>query len=383
MFLTKEKITQSDKSSDGISHKNADNHKGAYLTDNRSSHSTRLKPAGDTEKISGEEPVIQKKLNSTGLPRHLKSDIENFSGYIHKEPDTKVVQRVLSLRHAHPGLISQANFGELVQSVNEYNNNPDTELLSRIKLLLQPFEPLADAFYQDMMRQIDEEKPDDINFEQKKLLGEEACYGLSLTWIQERAVSAAASNRKLRAADKDPALGEQGSRLQSEYITNKFGQGPILDYLNTHLADLKKNHVLPSGHLAGKEADKPLSHKDVWEKEALYAARRRKHLEGGMAGGIKRIPVTIAFHNFAPASFGSILTQTKDFLAQVQRFVIIVLEGANGGHAIALQKVNSGYVYFDPDLGQRGAGSLSAVAERIAQVNEILVLNSIQFELFL
>lgn len=299
-----------------------------------------------------------------------------------------VVQRSINLSKANPVTISRDEFLKLQRLILDYNrNNSNKQLLDDIAHELEHFKS-DEAFYQDIKKQLATElnrSEQDFNFNQMVFLDAGVCYGLSMEWIKQRYKFGLDGSERFTSGKELEGVLTNAWLTQSAYITDDSGQGPILDYSNENMKDLKENYGLSDSAESGQESGTSLTYRDVWEKDMLYQARKRKHIkELNPEGGLQRLPATVALHNFKRKDAEKNIGYVGDFLnTLLKRSVIIILEGTKGGHAIAAETLDKKTItYFDPDFGQRSGDGISGIINRIKELDTLLDLNSIQLEFF-
>jgi hypothetical protein len=234
----------------------------------------------------------------------------------------------------------------------------------------------------EMESKMKSEDNENFAFKQKEILGEEACYGLSLAWIRKRAEKGEMGSHDIQAMTADSPLADTAKKLQSAYITNSRGEGPILDSLNKNMRVLKAEYGLARGPESGREVGKHLSNEAVWEKQALAAARKWQHanMENKESGLVPRSGLESI--NFKKTEFEGKLRGVLGFLTAVPfKFYIIVLDGIKGGHAMAVEKEKDSFYLFDPDASQ-SKGGIDIIDSRIKAINLLLDLHSIEVESF-
>lgn len=282
---------------------------------------------------------------------------------------TNAEQRSQGARDAR-GRTAQAN----LHLMNAGRNTAFTNVLLRQRNVLQRMVAASST--------TGAEDDEVFDFNQKQVLGEEVCYGMALTWIRKRAAGGSSGSREIRLMTGESELATTGKELHKQYIPNDKGKGPILDTINQNREKLERDYGLPSRASGGHEVGKHLSGEDAWQKNALNAARLLQHLKlEKEASGLERLARYNAI-NFNPTSFQSKLKGLMDFVSVFRaRFFILVLDGSKSGHAIAVEKQDKNFYFFDPDLGQR-VGDIEVVKSRVVAINELLNLHSMEVEPF-
>jgi hypothetical protein len=248
----------------------------------------------------------------------------------------------------------------------------------------------------------------DFDFKQTDILGKEVCYGLCLSWLNQRAKTSSSANIKNLKAETP--LANEAVEFQKQYIVNEVGKGKILDELNIHFQDIqneadigKHPSNLHSNRLTNLDnlqlptkttsqiVGRPLDDKAVWEKKALAFTRKKIHESKHQSGDTPLKPgFSLQRINFDPKYLENRLNEpAKHLLEQPPsspyQYAIIVLDGKKGGHAIAVHIDGDRVFLFDPDLKQAAFSKEEAktgISKHIAYIQTILDLHSIEVETF-
>ncbi|WP_044270826.1 hypothetical protein [Bacteroides timonensis] len=179
----------------------------------------------------------------------------------------------------------------------------------------------------------------------------------------------------------------EGIYLQSEYIVNNSGRGPIFEYTISKIVELNKTLDTTKKGDKATPVKSRLSNNDLYEKQLLYNARLYKQMDMfnnknsnlRRKGGSELNDLNV---NNPKETLNNIETMLGNIRGFNVNLLIIVLEGVDGGHVIAVKMSKNSIIYFDPDVGQYSSSDLKALMTAIEYINSLLKLHFISFEFF-